>query len=76
MSVLFIMAPAALVLAGVAIAAFIWATRDGQFDDVDTPQHRVLFDDPPIPAATKPDRAEAANGEGLRRRRDRLRRDA
>ncbi|MEN1679661.1 MAG: cbb3-type cytochrome oxidase assembly protein CcoS [Planctomycetota bacterium] len=48
MSVLYIMAPAALVLAGVAIAAFIWAARDGQFDDVDTPQHRALFDDAPI----------------------------
>lgn len=48
MSVVFIMAPAALALAAVAIAAFMWAARDGQFDDVDTPPHRVLFDETPV----------------------------
>lgn len=45
MSVVFVMAPAALVLAAIAIGAFVWATRDGQFDDTDTPAHRMLFDD-------------------------------
>lgn len=45
MSVVFVMAPIALVLAAVAVAAFIWAARDGQFDDTETPAHRVLFDD-------------------------------
>lgn len=48
MSVLYIMAPAALALAGIAVAAFVWAARSGQFDDVDTPPHRALFDDVPI----------------------------
>ena len=46
MSVVFVMAPVALLLAGIAVAAFIWATRDGQFDDVETPAHRMLFEDP------------------------------
>ncbi len=45
MSVLFIMVPVALLLATAAIAGFIWAAREGQFDDTDTPPHRVLFDD-------------------------------
>lgn len=48
MSVLFIMAPAALLLAATAVAAFIWATRDGQYDDTETPAHRILFDDPVV----------------------------
>lgn len=45
MSVVFVMAPVALLLAAIAVGAFIWATRDGQFDDVETPAHRVLFDE-------------------------------
>lgn len=47
MSVVFVMAPIALVLAGIAVAAFVWAARDGQFDDVETPKHRALFEDEP-----------------------------
>jgi len=45
LTVLFIVLPIALVLAGVAIAAFIWAARQGQFDDLDTPAIRVAHDD-------------------------------
>ncbi|TWT97564.1 Cytochrome oxidase maturation protein cbb3-type [Botrimarina colliarenosi] len=45
MSVVFVMAPVALLLAATAVAAFIWATRDGQFDDTETPAHRMLFDE-------------------------------
>ena len=45
MSVLFVMLPVALLLASSAVAGFIWASRGGQFDDVDTPPHRMLFDD-------------------------------
>ncbi len=45
MSVLYVMVPAALLLGGVALAAFIWAARRGQYDDVDTPPHRMLHDD-------------------------------
>lgn len=45
MSVLFIMLPAALLVAGAALSAFILATRAGQFDDLDTPAYRMLPDD-------------------------------
>jgi cbb3-type cytochrome oxidase maturation protein len=45
MSVIYIMIPLALVLAGAALAAFIWSIRKGQLDDLDTPPTRVLFDD-------------------------------
>ncbi len=45
MSVIFIALPAALVLAGLAVLAFVWAVRQGQFDDLDTPAIRAVHDD-------------------------------
>jgi cbb3-type cytochrome oxidase maturation protein len=45
MEVIFIVLPLAIGLAGVALAAFYWAVRRGQFDDLDTPACRMLFDD-------------------------------
>jgi cbb3-type cytochrome oxidase maturation protein len=45
MSVLYLVLPLALLIVGVAVAAFVWATRRGQFDDLDTPAVRVLHDD-------------------------------
>lgn len=45
MTVLFIVVPLAMVMAGVGLGAFFWAVRGGQFDDLDTPQCRALFDD-------------------------------
>lgn len=51
MSVLFLMVPAALALAAGAITAFVWAARNGQFDEVDTPPVRILLDDRPSPSS-------------------------
>lgn len=45
MSVLYIVVPVALVLVGGAVAAFLWAARRGQFDDVTTPALRALDED-------------------------------
>ncbi len=45
MSVILVMIPVALVLAGIGIAAFIIAAKNGQFDDLDTPALRAVFDD-------------------------------
>jgi cbb3-type cytochrome oxidase maturation protein len=45
MTVLFVVLPLAVVLSGLAAAAFVWATRRGQFDDLDTPALRLLNDD-------------------------------
>ncbi|PWC33654.1 cbb3-type cytochrome oxidase assembly protein CcoS [Azospirillum sp. TSO35-2] len=43
----------ALSLGGLGLAAFLWALKSGQFDDLDGAAHRVLFDDdlPPPPRA-------------------------
>ena len=45
MSVIYLLLPVATLLAIVAVAAFIWAVRRGQFDDLDTPAIRILHDD-------------------------------
>ena len=37
--------PWLVVLAAVAVLAFIWAVKRGQFDDLDTPAVRILHDD-------------------------------
>ena len=45
MEVIFIILPLALLMAAGFLAAFCWSVHRGQFDDLDTPTHRVLFDD-------------------------------
>ncbi len=45
MNALYLVLPLALIVAGCAVAAFIWTVRSGQLDDVDTPPRRILFDD-------------------------------
>jgi cbb3-type cytochrome oxidase maturation protein len=45
MSVLFVVVPMALVIVAVAVAAYLWAVRDGQMDDLETPGLRVIGDD-------------------------------
>ncbi|HTL29818.1 MAG TPA: cbb3-type cytochrome oxidase assembly protein CcoS [Tepidisphaeraceae bacterium] len=58
MAVLFIVLPLAIVMAGIALAAFFISARHGQFDDLDTPPQRMLFSEVPVspapPAQTKP----------------------
>ena len=45
MEVIFILLPLAILIAGVMLALFIWAVRSGQYDDLETPAHRILFDE-------------------------------
>jgi cbb3-type cytochrome oxidase maturation protein len=44
MSILFLILPLTLLLSGGAVMAFAWATRSGQFDDLETPALRVLHE--------------------------------
>jgi cbb3-type cytochrome oxidase maturation protein len=44
MSVIFILIPIALIIAGGFLYAFFWATKDGQFDDTYSPSVRILLD--------------------------------
>ena len=54
MNIIIILIPLSLMLLGIAIAAFFWATGDGQFDDLETPAHRILWDDDPDPGDKEP----------------------
>ncbi len=45
METVFVLLPLALLIAALAVACFIWAAMSGQFDDLDTPAVRMLFDD-------------------------------
>ncbi len=46
MTLLFITLPAALIIAAGAVAAFMWAARNDQYEDLDTPPRRMLLEDP------------------------------
>lgn len=45
METIFVLLPLALLIAAIAVGFFVWAARTGQFDDLDTPAVRILFDD-------------------------------
>jgi cbb3-type cytochrome oxidase maturation protein len=45
MNILLALVPISLLLLLVAIGAFLWAVRRGQFDDLDTPSLDILGDD-------------------------------
>ncbi len=45
MNVLYFLVPLAILLATAGVIAFIWAVRNDQFDDVETPAIRMLLDE-------------------------------
>jgi len=45
MTILLLLIPLSLVLLVLAIGAFVWAVKRGQFDDLDTPALDILADD-------------------------------
>ena len=45
MDVLYLLIPLSVVLAFLIGALFWWAVRNGQFDDLEGPAHRILMDD-------------------------------
>lgn len=55
MDIIFVLIPIGLILLMVAIWAFRWALKSGQYDDLDSPAHRILFDDTPSEAASDTD---------------------
>jgi cbb3-type cytochrome oxidase maturation protein len=65
MSILLLLVPLSLLLLGFAVAAFVWAVRRGQFDDLDTPALDILEDDDhptSPPARTDPPAAPRDDG--------------
>ena len=57
MNIFFLLIGVSLFAALIFLGAFIWAVRDGQFDDNETPPRRILFDDDLIEPGTNDDRS-------------------
>jgi cbb3-type cytochrome oxidase maturation protein len=55
MEILYMLIPMAVVIMVVAVAAFIWTVKSGQYDDMEGPAHRILMDDddPMIPRSAR-----------------------
>lgn len=64
MSSLVFLVPISLVLLGVAIWAFVWAVRRGQFDDLETPAIQILVDEPGTRSADTGAESGDATGTG------------
>ena len=58
MNVLVYLAPLALALGGLGLAAFLWALRNGQFDDLEGAAWRAISDD------DLPERDERGSNDG------------
>lgn len=60
MTILLVLIPLSLILLGIAVWAFFWATGSGQYDDLDSPALRILLDDDKQP----PRREESSDDTG------------
>lgn len=54
MESLYFLVPCALIFIGLAIKALFWAINNGQYDNLDTEAHRILFDADKTPKAQSP----------------------
>ncbi|MEI6413979.1 MAG: cbb3-type cytochrome oxidase assembly protein CcoS [Pseudomonadota bacterium] len=45
MEILYLLIPLAVVLISGAVALLFWAVKNGQFEDLEGPAHRILWDD-------------------------------
>ena len=56
MDILIILIPLSLVLVGIIAWVMLWATKSGQFDDLEGPAHSIIMDDdsPPKPKDSSP----------------------
>ena len=59
MEILYLLIPVSILLLLVAVAAFVWAVKNGQFEDMEGPAYRIIMDDdndpliPPPPGQKK-----------------------
>lgn len=49
MEAIYFIIPAAIYLGLVGLAFLIWSIKTGQFEDMEGPKYRILFDDEPRP---------------------------
>ena len=53
MNIIYVLIPLGLLLMVLAVAAFFWAVRNGQYDDLESPAWRILLDDDRTPPEQK-----------------------
>ncbi|GJM16307.1 MAG: hypothetical protein DHS20C13_16340 [Thermodesulfobacteriota bacterium] len=58
MNIIFLTLGISIAMALVFLAAFIWATKKGQYDDLTTPSERMLLDDYEIKETKKDEKEE------------------
>lgn len=76
-SSLVFLVPLALLLGGMALFAFLWSLRNGQYDDLDGAAQRVLLDEEDGDLADRPaGRGESPGGQAAPSRSDQPERGA
>ena len=45
MEIVYLLIPVAIILVAFATRAFFYSVNSGQFDDLESPAHRILYDD-------------------------------
>jgi cbb3-type cytochrome oxidase maturation protein len=45
MDIIFLLIPIAIILASCAVWAFFWSVNSGQYEDLESPAHSILYDD-------------------------------
>jgi len=60
MSVIYGLIPGMIVLGLVSVLVFFWAVKNGQYDDMEGPAHRILDDDD-INETSKPEEQQSDN---------------
>lgn len=76
MESLFFLVPIALIFVAIAIKVLFWAIKSGQYDNLDTEAHRILFDEeePEIPNSEEEEKTRPARKQEGRREEGPLRR--
>lgn len=61
MEIIFLLIPIAIILVAFAVWAFSWSVNSGQFDDLESPAHSILYEDDSdlIPHDAKTDKASS-----------------
>ncbi len=60
MNVLIFLLPLTLLSLILIVGGFIWAVRSNQFDDLDSPAYRILFDEDIVPLEEEEKEQESA----------------
>ena len=63
MEVIYLLIPISLILLGVIVWVLLWAVRDGQYDDLEGPAHRILMDEDRIVGRDSKTDSKAADPE-------------